>query len=107
MSIRFLSSARVAATALAVVGALSAATVLAQQPKAPAQQQPQQGAPAAPKPYKPVAITLPKPVTDPSFEAFRKQLAGIAQKKDRAALARLVARSFFWVPEDRDIADRK
>src|SRR5438270_11402859 len=41
------------------------------------------------KPYKPLAVTLPAPVNDPSFEAFRKQLADIATRKDRAALAKL------------------
>jgi hypothetical protein len=90
-----------------------AAQVLAQaQPKAqaqppgkgPAQQTP---APLPPGPYKPVAITLPAPLTDPSFETFRKKLADIAQKKDRAALTPLVAASFFWVPEDTDLADKK
>ena len=100
------------ASALAVVGVLAPVTVLAQQPKtqqAPAspQQQPPQVGPAAPKAYNPVPVQLPKPVADPSFVAFRKLLAGIAQKKDRAALARLVAQSFFWVAEDKDVADRK
>ncbi len=53
-----------------------------------------------------VAITLPASTSDASFEAFRKQLAGIAQKKDRAALAGLVAASFFWFPDDTDTADK-
>ncbi len=57
-------------------------------------------------PYKPVAITLPPVVDDPTFAAFRKQLAEVAQKKDRAALARLVAASFFWIPEDMDVVDK-
>ena len=60
----------------------------------------------APGPYKPLLITLPKPFDDPSFEAFRKQLAEVARRKDRATLARLVAASFFWVPEDTDVADK-
>src|SRR5262249_62275742 len=46
-------------------------------------------------------------VNDPSFEAFRKQLAEIANSKDRAALARLVAANFFWGPEEKDIADKQ
>lgn len=71
----------------------------------PAQQNPPP--PASPKPYKIVAIQLPKPLGDASHEAFLKQLMGIAQKKDRAALGRLVAKDFFWVPEDKDIADKK
>jgi hypothetical protein len=58
----------------------------------------------APKPYKPVALTAPAPMNDPSFETFRKQLAAIAQKKDRKALAGLVASNFFWLVEDRDKA---
>jgi hypothetical protein len=61
---------------------------------------------SAVKPYKAVAITLPPPLNDPSFDAFRKQLGEIAQKKDRAALDGLVAPSFFWVPEDADLADK-
>lgn len=49
------------------------------------------------KPYKPVEVTLPAASADKSLEAFRKQLAGIAQRKDRAALARLIAtKEFFW-----------
>jgi hypothetical protein len=95
-----------------VFGAITPIGVLAQQPKAqpaPAapQIQPQQTGPSAPKPYKAVPVQLPKPVSDASFVAFRKLLAGIAQKKDRAALARLVAQNFFWVPEDKDVADKK
>jgi hypothetical protein len=105
-------AAALMAVAFAVGGAMAPVAVLAQQPKAqpaPAapQQQPQQAGPSAPKPYKPVAVQLPKPVADASFVAFRKLLAGIAQKKDRAGLARLVAQNFFWVPEDKDVADRK
>src|SRR5882724_9183433 len=48
-----------------------------------AQQRPPQGQPqaAAPKPYKAVAITPPKPYSDPSFEAFRKQMNAAAEKK--------------------------
>jgi hypothetical protein len=48
------------------------------------------------KPYKPVEVTLPAAATDKSLEAFRKQLGAIVQRKDRAALARLVAKDFFW-----------
>ncbi|RAI30770.1 hypothetical protein CH340_20600, partial [Rhodoplanes serenus] len=63
--------------------------------------------PAPARPYKPVTITAPTPVTDPSFEAFRKQLGEAAGHKDRAALARLVAPSFFWLAAQGDKADRK
>jgi hypothetical protein len=53
-------------------------------------------------------VKLPTPLNDPSFEAFRKQLGEIAQKKDRAALAKLVvAQGFFWEAEQGDKADRK
>ncbi len=58
-------------------------------------------------PYKPVPISLPKTVSDSSFEAFRKELADIAQKRDRAALAARVAANFFWMPETTDLADKK
>ena len=37
-------------------------------------------------PGDPVAIVLPTPMSDASFGEFRKQLAGIAQKRDHAAL---------------------
>jgi hypothetical protein len=72
------------------------------------QAQPQDRAPtpSPPRPYKRVAITLPKPVQDQSFEAFRRQLAGIADRKDRAALARLIAQSFFWEKESGDGIDK-
>ena len=59
-----------------------------------------------PGPYKPVAIKMPAPLNDPSFDAFRKELAQVAEKKDRAALAKLVAQHFFWVPEEKDLADK-
>ena len=62
---------------------------------------------AAAKPYKAVAISAPAAVTDPSFEAFRKQLGAAAEKKDRKALAGLVAQNFFWMGEKGDKADKK
>jgi len=44
---------------------------------------------------------------DPSFEAFRKQLGAVAQRKDRRALATLVvANGFFWLGESGDKAER-
>jgi len=63
--------------------------------------------PAAPvKPYTRVAMTPPGPFNDPSFEAFRKNLANVAERKDRAALAKLiVAQGFFWM-QDKDLADK-
>ena len=115
-----LPSIMIIATAFAVVGVLAPVSVPAQQapaqPKAPAQSPapaqsqapapPQAPAPAKPGPYSVVAIKLPAPVSDAAFEAFRKQLADIAKKKDRAALARLMAANFFWIPEDADVADK-
>jgi hypothetical protein len=99
-----------AATALVIAGALAAAPLLAQQPAPPAQGAPGQAptpALAPPKPYMPVAIKLPIPVADPTFVAFRKQVGDIAAKKDRAALAKLVAPSFFLVNGEKDAADKK
>jgi hypothetical protein len=96
---------RFSLAATALVAAAMLAGTLAQ---VPAQQQGQAPPPPAPpKPYKVVAITLPKPNPDPSYAAFIKQLTGIAQKKDKAALGRLIAANFFWIPEDKDVADKK
>ncbi len=73
------------------------------QPAQPAQRGPAPGQPpqpAPPKPYKEIAVTLPQPSNDPSFEAFLKQLVDIATKKDRAALARVVVpTNFLWIGE--------
>jgi hypothetical protein len=80
----------------------------AQQPRPAQPAAPQQPAAAPIKPYQPVAITLPTPSTDQSFAAFRTQLADVAKKKDRAALAKLVvAQGFFWDGENGDKADKK
>jgi hypothetical protein len=76
-------------------------------PATPPQQQQQQQQAAAAKPYKPVSISAPAAVTDPSFEAFRKQIGAAAEKKDRKALAGLVAQNFFWMGEKGDKADKK
>jgi hypothetical protein len=76
-----------------------------QQLQQPQQQQQQQAAP--PKPYKPVNVSAPAPFNDPSFEAFRKRLGEVAQRKDRKALAGLMAKSFFWLGEKGDIADKR
>ncbi len=72
------------------------------------QQQQQAPQPAPAKPYKPVAITPPAPISDAGFEELRKQIAAAAQKKDRAALARLVvSKGFFWERESGEGADKK
>lgn len=105
----------VISTALSLAVALAPATAVAQQPRpagpppaaaAPAQSQSAQAAP--PGPYKVMPVTLAKPLADPSFDAFRKELAEIAKKKDRAALAaKVVAKGFFWQREDSNVADAK
>jgi hypothetical protein len=74
-------------------------------PRGQPQQQAQQ--PAPPKPYKLIAVTPVQPYSDPSFEAFRKQLSDIANRKDRAALARLVVNTFFWMGEKGDKANKR
>src|SRR3954452_17831793 len=87
------------ATALALTCLLLARTALAQ---------PAPPDPAPPRPYNKVAVTLPSPVDDPSFDAFRKQLADIAQRKDRAALgALIVPQGVFWKREGGNAADEK
>jgi hypothetical protein len=64
--------------------------------------------PAKPGPYKVVAVTPPQAINDPAFEAFRKQIGEAAQRKDRAALAKLVVgQGFFWVRENGDRADKR
>jgi len=74
-------------------------------PQAPAPQA--APAPAPIKPYKAVAVTMPTPVNDPGYDAFRKQLADVAKRKDRNALARLVvSQGFFWESENGDKADK-
>jgi hypothetical protein len=81
---------------------LPATSSLAQAPaqRAPAPARPAAApAPATPAqaPYKSVAVTVPGMPRDASFEALRKELADIAKRKDRAALAQRVAtRDFFW-----------
>jgi hypothetical protein len=90
--------------AFVLAGVFATTSLVAQQP---AQQPGQQPAAAPPKPYKPVSIKLPVPVADPSFVAFRKQVGDIAQKKDRAGLAKLVAPSFFFINGEKDAADKK
>lgn len=90
----------------------------AAQKGAPAAPQGQKGAPPAqaqqqlpfvpPAPYAALAVAPPKPYADPSLAEFRKQLAAIAQKKDRAALAKLVlAKDFFWLKEEGNAAGKK
>jgi hypothetical protein len=94
----------------AFVAAAMALPAQAQTPQAQAPEgqapQAQTRPPAPPKAYKPIPVTVPKPSDDPSFAAFRKDLADIASKKDRAALAKVTAGNFFWVSEKGDKADK-
>jgi len=80
-----------AASALAAAGAMAPGA---------AEQAPQ------PRAYQPVPVALPQPVQDDSFHAFRKLLVDIAGRKDRVALAKLIARDFFWIADGKDIAVR-
>jgi len=74
--------------------------------QAPSQAPQQAPQPSPPKPYKKVSVTLAPSVTDPSLNAFRKQFADIATRKDRPALGRLVAKDFFWERENGNAADK-
>lgn len=83
-------------------------------PKAPSppqgQKAGQQAQPplAPPAPYAALKVSPPKPASDPSLAAFRKELAAVAQKKDRPALAKLViAKDFFWLKETGNAAGKK
>jgi hypothetical protein len=98
-----------AALALASLLLCGANPALAQTPPAAQQGAPQPPPqPAPPRPYKKVPATLAAPLNDPSLEAFRKQLADIAQRKDRTALAALVVgNGFFWERESGNGADEK
>ncbi|HXW26003.1 MAG TPA: SH3 domain-containing protein [Xanthobacteraceae bacterium] len=79
----------------ALILVLAAATLSAQQA-------------SAPQPYKAVAVKPPTLLNDPTLDAFRKDVAAAAQRKDRAALARMVvAKGFFWERMDGKGADDK
>lgn len=113
LDIRPRQTRRPATVFLAAAATIYASLALAQ--PAPPQGTPQ-GAPqtpptpavAPPKAYTPVAVAPSQPFTDPSFIALRKQLAGIAEKHDKAALQRLVVqRGFFWESESGEKADAK
>src|SRR5215467_1231930 len=101
---RMLASTVVASAALFL--ALAPPTATAQQPQQQQQQPQQQAQPAPPKAYKKVTIKLPEEVADKTFATFRQQLMGIAEKKDRAGLTRILAQNFFWIPEGKDVAEK-
>jgi len=103
-------------SALVLAAALLTVPAAAQQPPptqppAPPQAQPPAAQAPAQAPiagYQPLAIKMPAPSTDASFAAFRKQLADVAKRKDRNALAKLVvSQGFFWESESGDKADKK
>lgn len=63
---------------------------------------------APPKAYKPLAVRPPKPVEDPTFEQFRKELTDVVNRKDRAELEKMVvAKDFFWEAETGDKASKR
>jgi len=98
-----IASVLVLTAAATVVLAPERAAAQGQQPQLPLLKPPP---PAPIKPYTPVAAPPPQPFSDPSFQAFRKQLTDIASHKDRAALAKLVvAQDFFWI-QDKDVANK-
>ncbi len=93
---------RISAFAVLLIAGLAPAAAQNQ----PRGQQPPPLAPA--KPYKPVAVTPPQPMTDASFESLRQQFGEAAKRKDRTALARLVAdKGFFWQRENGNRADKR
>jgi len=100
-------NARLLATTLIIAAAAMyfSEPARAQQPQQLPQLKPPPAAPV--KPYQPVKVSPPVPYNEPSFVAFREQLAQIAEHKDRAALAKLVvAQGFFWM-QDKDLADKR
>src|SRR6266853_104002 len=86
-----------------------AAVLIAGMLPAPAQNQQKGPPPLAPaRPYKPVAIVPPAAMTDAGFETLRQQLAEASKRRDRAALAKLVAaQGFFWERENGEGADKR
>lgn len=63
--------------------------------------------PAPPKPYKPVTVKPPKASAESGFDAFRKQLADVAGRKDKEALKALIAAKVFHLDaEGKDKADK-
>jgi hypothetical protein len=104
-----------AAPALAQLPRPSVAPPAAQKGMAPgpgaqkgAQQQQAQPPVAPPAPYTVLKVSPPKPYTDATLATFRKDVVAAAQKKDRAALTRLVlAQGFFWLKEEGNAAGKK
>jgi hypothetical protein len=93
---------------LAVV-TLAASPLCAQAPQPqPSQQAQPVPAVAPPKAYTPVPVAAPQPLNDAGFIALRKQMASVAEKRDRAGLQKLIVqKGFFWEGESGDKADKK
>jgi hypothetical protein len=73
-----------------------------------ASQQQAQPPVAPPAPYTALKVSPPKPYADATLATFRKEVVAAAQKKDRAALTRLVlAQGFFWLKEEGNAAGKK
>lgn len=62
---------------------------------------------AKPQSYTAVPIELPQPVADATFHTFRKLIIDIAKRRDSKALAKHVAKSFFSMAGDKNVADPK
>lgn len=102
--------ARVLWVVCVVFGTIAAPATQSQPspPTGQSQAAPQQLQLSAPKPYEPVAVKPPEPSKDASFEAFRKQLADVVKRKDRAALQKLVVtQGFFWEGATGDKINKK
>jgi hypothetical protein len=53
--------------------------------------------PPPPRPYGAVAVTLPRPLADAGFEAFRKELAAAINRQSKADVVKFVVpQGFFW-----------
>lgn len=104
---RFIAPALIFAAATMVTLIPDIGSAQGQLPEPPIGFKPPPPPPPAPvKPYHPVAVTPAGTFSDPGFAAFRKTLANVVQRKDRAALAKLVvAQDFFWL-QDKDLADK-
>jgi hypothetical protein len=100
--IRLFAGLTIAAIVLLLLGARAPQSTAGPAPGGP----PAPTAPAPPKAYKVVPVQVPKAITDPAFEPFRRQIADIAKKKDRAALGSNIAPNFFWLAQSKDVADK-
>lgn len=106
--LRLIQTALTILPAFVVAPTAAEAQLLADQRSEPGTSSQQQSRSATAEPYKIVPVTPVQPLQDSDFEAFRKQMADIAARRDRTGLARMtVARNFFWDAENRDKADKR